>query len=131
MATREEKYRQAALAYLIYGLIYLVGALYLAHVGVAERAVRGGSSGWFLLGGLFVIAFPWLIFKGFKWFTRALVLLLLLRIGGLIKVIVGPEGGKPVPMPGGWEMPMALGAAIFLLVAAATCYMLARAAWDL
>lgn len=131
MATREEKYRQAALAYLIYGLIYLVGAIYVAQVGVAERAMRGGAAGWFLLGGLFLIAFPWLIFKGFKWFIRALVLLLLIRIGGLVKVIVGPHGGKSVPMPGGWEMPMAVGAAVFLLVAAVTGYMLARAAWDL
>ncbi len=131
MASKGEKYRQAAIAYFIYGLIYLAGAIYVTQVGVAERAREVGAVGWFLLGGLFVIAFPWLIFKGFKWFTRALVLLLLIRIGGLMKVIAGPAGGKPVPMPGGWEMPMAVGAAIFLLVTAATCYMLARAAWDL
>jgi len=130
MASKGEKYRQAAIAYLIYGLIYLGGAIYMAQVGVADRGMKGGA-GWFLLGGLFIIAFPWLIFKGFKWFTRALVLLLLVRIGGLVKVITGPQAWKAVPMPGGWEMPMAVGAALFLLVAAVTCYMLARAAWDL
>ncbi len=130
METHDRKYHQAAITYLVYGIIYLIGAIYIAEVGVGGRTMRGGGLVWFAVGALFVAVFPWLIWKGYKWFTRVLALLVVFRIVGLGKVIV-EEAARPVPMPGGWTLPMGVGAAMFLLVAVVTCLMLARAGWNL
>ena len=55
MATRIDKYRQAAVAYFLYGCLYLGGAVYAASTGLSERAsLTGGDVGWFVLGGLVV-----------------------------------------------------------------------------
>ena len=45
MATREERFRQAAWAYFIYGILYMIGAVYLAGQGVAppKKASRAKS----------------------------------------------------------------------------------------
>jgi hypothetical protein len=131
MATSQQRYKHAALAYLIYGLIYLGGAIYVAQVGIAARAMASGSFIWFLVGAAITVGFPILIYKGFKWFTRVVVALLLIRIGGLIKVIFGPEASRPIPMPWGGEVPLVIGAIGFLVVTLMACIMLARAAWDL
>lgn len=130
MATHEEKYQQAALAYLVYGLIYWTGGLYLVAQGVAERS----GVAWFVIGALFVLTFPPLIWsgarwKGLQWFTRLLAVLVLIRVFGLARVIIG-DAGQIVPTPWGGEVPLVYGAAVFLLIAAATCLMLARAGWD-
>jgi len=131
MALRQQRYKQAALTYLLYGLIYLGGALYAAETGIALRAMEGSSRWWFLAGAIVTIAFPILIYKQFKWFTRAVVFLLLIRVAGLVKVILGPEASKAVPLPWGGEMPLVVGVIGFMLVALTACIMLARAAWDL
>lgn len=124
VATRVEKYHQAAVAYFIYGVIYLSGAVYLAEAGVVERS----GWVWFLVGLGFVLVLPPLIWRGFTWFVRVLAVLVLLRIAGLIRVIAADDGAT-VPLPGGTPLPMAVGAVVFLLVAAATCAMLVRAGW--
>jgi hypothetical protein len=130
MATRQQRYTHAALAYLIYGLIYLGGAIYVAQTGIVARGMTGGNLVWFLVGAAITVGFPILIYRQFKWFTRVVVVLLLIRIVGLLKVILGPEAGRPVPLPWGGEMPLALGGIGFLVVTAVACLMLARAAWD-
>jgi hypothetical protein len=128
---RQEKFRQAALSYLAYGCLYLAGALYLAGVGVGGRTARPGSGlVWFVLGGILVVLVPWLINKGYVWFTRLLVLLVLFRAVGLVRVMLRPAI-PIVPLPGGVELPMSAGAFAFLLVTLGTAYMLARAGWDL
>jgi hypothetical protein len=85
---------------------------------------------WFGAGAILVILFPWLISKGYVWFTRVLVLLVLFRAVGVVRVIVRPAIAA-VPLIGGIELPMRLGAFLFLLLTLGTGYMLARAAWDL
>ena len=45
MATREERFRQAAWAYFIYGILYMIGAVYLAGQGVAVRRTGAGRMG--------------------------------------------------------------------------------------
>lgn len=116
------------MTYLVYGLVYLAGAVYIAEVGLSERAASGLV--WFLIGALFVLVFPVLIWKGYKWFTRILAVLVLVRIIGLVRILFD-DAGEVVPMPWGTGLPMAYGAAVFLLIAAVTCFMLARAGWDL
>lgn len=129
MATRTQTYHQAAVAYLVYGLIYLAGAVYVAEAGLSARSPRPGSGlVWFLIGALFVVVFPVLIWKGYKWFTRILALLVLVRVIGLVRVLF-ENSGMRVPLPGGAEMPMGYGVLAFLLLTTATGLMLARAGW--
>lgn len=125
------KYRQAAVTYFIYGIVYLSGAAYSAAVGISERGISDGY-GWiyFVVGGFIVFVLPVLIWKAYTWVTRILALLVGVRITGLIELIV-TEGGRPVPAPWGGEWPIGWGAAVFLLVAALACAMLVRAGWDL
>ena len=131
MAIQQAKFRQAALSYLIYGCLYLAGAAYIAASGIFGRALTSRSAlVWFGIGAILVILFPWLISKGYVWFTRILVLLVLFRAVGVARVIIRPAIAA-VPLPGGLELPMRLGAFFFLLVTLGTGYMLARAAWDL
>jgi hypothetical protein len=131
MSIQQVKFRQAALSYLIYGCLYLAGAAYIAASGVSGRAMTGRSAlVWFGVGAILIILFPWLISKGYVWFTRTLVLLVLFRAVGVVRVIVRPTIAA-VPLIGGIELPMRLGAFLFLLVTLGAGYMLARAAWDL
>ena len=131
MAIQQAKFRQAALSYLIYGCLYLAGAAYIAVSGITARPMTSRSGLiWFIVGAALIVLFPWLINKGYVWFTRILVLLVLFRAIGVARVIIGPTIAA-VPLPGGIELPMRLGAFFFLLVTLGTGYMLARAAWDL
>lgn len=126
MATRKQKYHQAAITYLLYGLIYLSGAVYLAETDMVARS----GWVWFLVGAIFVLVLPPLIWKAFKWVTRLLSILVFVRVVGLVRIIL-TDGGETVPLPGGGALPMTYGAAAFLIVAAGTGVMLARAGWDL
>jgi len=131
MAIQQVKFRQAALSYLIYGCLYLAGAAYIAASGLSGRPMTSRSAlVWFGVGAILIILFPWLISKGYVWFTRTLVLLVLFRAVGVVRVIVRPTIAA-VPLIGGIELPMRLGAFLFLLVTLGAGYMLARAAWDL
>ncbi len=131
MATRQEKFRQAALSYLCYGCLYLAGAIYVASTGITGRELtsRAGMI-WFAVGATLIILFPWLISRGSVWFTGVLAVLVFLRAVGVARVIVKPTI-RAVPLPGGIEISMRAGAVCFLLVTLGTGYMLARAAWDL
>lgn len=129
MATREAKFKQAAWAYFAYGVIYWLGGLYLASRGIAV----GRGLIWFVLGAVFVVLFPWLIARGargtgYLWFCRLLTLAVAYRAFEVGRVALAPKF-RAVPLPGGGEIPMSLGAGVFFLITLATAAMLARAAW--
>jgi hypothetical protein len=134
LATREEKFKQAARAYFVYGVVYMVGAIYLASHGMGARGMRAGAGVmWFVLGALFIIVFPWMIArgdrgKGYLWFCRILTLLVAYRAFEVGRVALAPTI-LSVPLPGGGEVSMSLGAAVFFVITLATALMLARAAW--
>ena len=119
------KYNQAAIGYLVYGVIYLAGAIYLAHIGKGPD----GTVWWYLLGAAMAFGFPYLIWKRFKWVTRILAVLVLVRVIGLVRIAFR-AGTEPVPLPWGGEITTAQGALLFMLVAATTCILLARAGWQ-
>ena len=136
MTPREARFRQAAWAYLVYGLLYMAGAIYLATQGIGTRGMTGTTRGviWFVLGTLFLVVFPWLISKGaqgagYLWFTRILALLVAYRAFEVARVALAPRLST-VPLPGGGEVSMAAGAWIFFLITLVTMFMLARAAWS-
>ena len=119
------KYTQAAIGYLVYGVIYLAGAIYLGRIG------RGpdGTAWWYVIGAAMAFGFPYLIWKRFKWITRILSVLVLVRVGGLIRIAVR-AGTASVPLPWGGEIATSHGALVFMLIAVTTCILLARAGWQ-
>lgn len=129
MATREARFKQAAWAYLAYGLVYWIGGLYLASRGLAV----GRGVIWFVLGAIFIVLFPWLIARGHRgpgylWFCRILTLLVAYRAFEVGRIALAPRF-PAVPIPGGAELPMGVGATVFFLITLATAAVLARAAW--
>jgi hypothetical protein len=125
MDLKARKYNQAAIGYLVYGVIYLTGAIYLGRIGKGPD----GTVWWYLIGAAMAFGFPWLICKQFKWVTRILAVLVLIRVIGLVRVAVRP-GTEAVPVPWGGEIAMWHGAIVFMLIAATTCILLARAGWQ-
>lgn len=130
MATRAEKFRQAAWCYLAYGLIYWLGGVYLAAHGIGV----GRGRVWLAVGAVFVVLFPWLIARGprgtgYLWFVRVLSLAVIWRAIFVARTVVAPTIPS-VPLPGGGALPMRAAAAAFLVVTVATAAMLARAAWS-
>lgn len=123
---RAKKYRQAAVGYFIYGLIYLFGAMYLSTRGEGP----GGGWIWFGVGAAMVVLFPILIWKEMKWAARILAVLVAVRVLGILRLIAD-GAAQTVEMPWGGELPMLYGAIVFVLIAAAECYLLVRAGWDL
>jgi hypothetical protein len=125
MDLKARKYNQAAIGYLVYGLTYLAGAIYLGRIG------RGpdGTMWWYLIGAAMAFGIPFLIWKRFKWVTRILAVLVLGRVIGLVRIAVRP-GTEAVPLPWGGEIAMSHGAIVFMLITVTTCILLARAGWQ-
>lgn len=121
------RYRQAALAYLVYGIIYLMGAGHLGMTGATSRASESGAWFWYLTGAVFVLLFPWLISRAYIWFTRVLALLVCVRVYGLITVAAGPTAGDDLDLIAGLTVTKSIGAITFAAVAVVTVFFLARA----
>ena len=128
--TSTTRYRQAAITYLIYGIIYFSGAAYITAIGMTRRGFEGiGGYIFFGIALMFLIAFPILIWRENKWFTRILSIVIGYRIFELFRIVFG-DSDKMVPVPGGAEISMQVGAGIFLVVALVTMGMLIRAGWQ-
>ena len=125
MDFRARKYNQAAIGYLVYGVIYLAGAIYLAQIGEG----RDGTAWWYLVCAAMALGFPYLIWKHFKWVTRILAVLVLVRVIALVRIALR-AGTEQVPLPWGGEITTAQGAILFMLIAVTTCILLARAGWQ-
>ena len=125
MDLRARKYHQAAIGYLVYGVIYLAGAIYLERIGEGPD----GTVWWYVAGAAMAFGFPYLVWQRFKWVTRILAVLVLVRVIGLARIAVraSPE---PVPLPWGGEIATWQGAIAFMLIAITTCMLLARAGWQ-
>ncbi|HLC43295.1 MAG TPA: hypothetical protein VJO34_16925 [Methylomirabilota bacterium] len=135
MTPRDSKFRQAAWTYLLYGLIYMGGAVYLAGQGIGPQGMSGRSAAlvWFVFGALFILVFPWLIAKGargvgYLWFTRLLTLAVAYRAFEVGRIAL--KGGPAMPAIGGGVFPTQVGAWIFFLITLGTVFMLARASWS-
>ena len=122
MDHQAKKYHQAAIGYLVYGVIYLGGAIYLGRIGLGPDA----SVWWYVIGAAMAFGFPYLIWKQSKWVTRILAALVVVRIVGLLRIAVRTDT-EPVPLPWGGEIAAAHGAVGFMLIAVLTCILLVRA----
>jgi hypothetical protein len=138
MATRDEKFRQAAWTYLGYGVVYWLGGLALAAGGLGPRGMERGGAAWFVVGALFVVVFPWLLVRERGWFdrwilsrrdfARVLTLLVVIRAIEVARITWAPRA-ETVPILG-LDVSMRVGAGAFCVLTLATAAMLARAAWS-
>ena len=124
-----DPYRPAARAYFLYGLVYLVGGLYLISQGVG---VMGGSTGgqttrmmlrWGFIGLIPLVAIPWLLSRPWSWLgglvsrrTFAWIVALLLAVRAYKVGEVARRGGASVAAPWVGEISFQAGAVVFLAV---------------
>ncbi len=115
-------YRRAAVAYALYGALYLGGAV--AALDEDRKGVFFGFVPWwsfYAVGGLILAIFPVLLWKEYKWVARILclgpaakALVLFWRIG------LGVQGGEGIdPFQ-----------ALFALTAVAAASLMAWAGWN-
>jgi len=135
-----ERFELAARAYLIYGVIYWIGGVYLAMQGVGVRGGRVMQPGmvWIVLGLVFVVAIPYLLAGRRAWFerwilsrrdfARILTAFMALRAWHVLRVALRPETVS-VSAPWGGEMTFRAGAIVFLVVTVAALVLVGRAAW--
>ena len=136
-AALDDRFRVAARAYFVYGVIYLVGGfwLWLHDVG---RGFAGSVV--FILGGAaLVVLIPFLLRRPRRWFerwilsrrdfARIVVLLMALRVIAVARVVVRSESASVVA-PWGGQISYRLGGAVFLIVTVVALALVARAAWS-
>ena len=140
MARMMDPFRLAARAYLVYGVIYWLGGVYLAWHGVGVRGGRMMQAGivWIVAGLVLVIGIPYLLAARRAWFerwvlsrrdfARVLSLLMAVRAWEVLKVARRAETAT-VPAPWGGVVSFKLGAAVFFVVTIAALVCVARAAW--
>src|SRR5438093_10531542 len=111
-----DRFRDAALAYLVYGIVYWIGGVYLALHGIGVRgAIATAGVSWILLGLVFVIAIPYLLRRPRPWFerwvlgrrdfARFLTLVMALRAGRVLRVVLRREGAAGAA-PWGRDVPV-------------------------
>ena len=135
-----DRFRLAAHAYRIYGVVYWIGGFYLILHGVGVRGGRIVESGaiWIVLGLFFIVFIPYLLAQRRAWFerwivsrrdfARILVAFMAWRAWHVLKVVIRPETAS-VAAPWGGEITFRVGAGVFLVVTVAAFLVIARAAW--
>jgi hypothetical protein len=133
------KFRSAAGAYLVYGIVYWIGGVYLALHGVGVRGEAGRAGlAWIVLGTVLVLVIPYLLIRPRPWFerwvlsrrdfARVLALFMGLRAFKVWRVAVRPDTAA-VSLPWTGTVTFRLGAAVFFVVTVAALAFVARAAW--
>jgi hypothetical protein len=134
-------FRAAARAYLVYGMVYLVGGLYLVSHGVG---VMGASTGgattrtllrWGLIGLIPLVVVPWLLAHRWSWlggwisrrtFAWLVAALLALRAAKVAETAWRSTASVAAPWDG--EITFRAGALVFLLVTLTALGFVVRAA---
>jgi len=131
VATRADRYRQAAWTYAAYGAVYWLGGLALAAAGLGPRGMERGRWAWFVAGALFVVVIPWLLTREWRLrraFACVLALLVAYRAFEVARIAWAPRADTVSVL--GFDVPMRVGAWAFSLLTGATAAMLVRAAWS-
>jgi len=135
----KDPFLAAARAYLVYGIVYWIGGVYLLlhGVGVGDSG-RGRAIASVVLGTMFLIFVPMLLARPRPWFerhvlsrrnfARVLTVFLLVRAYKVGQVAFRSETAT-VAAPWGGEITYRAGAAVFLVVLIAALVLIARAAW--
>ena len=137
MASRDDRFRQAAWTYAGYGVVYWLGGLALMAAGIGPRGMERGGAAWLIVGALVVLVFPWLLARERPWFdrwllsrrdfARVLTLLISLRAAEVARIAWAPKVEVVTVL--GITLPMAHGAWTFFVLTVVTAVLMARAAW--
>jgi len=139
----DRRFRVAAYAYLVYGVVYWLGGMWLLSQGVGVMGGRTGAgttaslARWGLIGAVPLILIPLLLSRRWSWlrgaagvarraFAALIVLLLALRAWKVGAVALHGDGAS-IAAPWGGAMTFQAGAAIFLVVTLAALVAVARA----
>jgi hypothetical protein len=134
-----DRFRDAARAYLVYGIVYWVGGVWLAFHGVGVSADTAGRGlVWIALGLVFVVGIPYLLRRPRAWFerwvlsrrdfARILTLFMAVRAWVVLRVALRAETAS-VAAPWGGEITFRAGAAVFFIVTIVAALFVAVAAW--
>jgi hypothetical protein len=132
-------FRSAARAYFVYGVVYLVGGLYLLMHGVGVRgSPLAAGAEWGLIGVIILFGIPYLLARRRLWFerwiltrrdfARILAALMAVRAWAVLRVALRGETAT-VAAPWGGEFTFRAGAAVFFVVTVAALFFVVRAAW--
>ena len=134
--TVDGRFRQAAVTYLAYGIVYWLVALYLE---LRVFAVAPRLLVWFVIGAAIAVGVPWLLWRRRAWFERwilcrrdfARILALLVALRAFVIAHLATQGSPSLRMPrfGGGIPRSPAGAWLMALIAAVAAVALARAAW--
>ena len=136
MTGDDPRFRAAARAYFVYGVVYWLGGawLWLHDVGRGSAA----SVGWIVVGALLVVLIPFLLRRRRRWFerwilsrrdfARIVTVLLAVRALAVLRVVVR-TGAATVAAPWGGVVSYRAGGAVFLVVTLVALVLVGRAAW--
>ena len=136
------RFRDAARAYLVYGIVYWTGAAYAALHGIGVRAegrIEWRGMMWVLLGLILVAAIPYLLRRRRRWFERWILsrrdfarIISLSMAWRAVEVGVRalrPQSGS-LPAPWGGEVGFRPAYIVFFVVTVVALAFVARAAWS-
>jgi len=135
-----DSFQIAARAYFVYGLVYLIGGLYLVSHGVGARGSRVTAGfEWAVIGLVLLLGIPYLLSRRRMWFerwvlnrrdfARLLALLMAVRAWAVLQVALRPQAAT-VTAPWGGEVSFRVGAAVFFVITVVALVLVARAAWQ-
>jgi hypothetical protein len=136
------RFRDAARAYLVYGVVYWIGAAYAAFHGIGVRAegrIDWRGMVWVILGLVFVILIPYLLRRRRPWFERWILsrrdFARIISLSMAWRAVeVGTRALRPqsasLPAPWGGEISFRLAYVVFFVVTVAALAFVARAAWS-
>ena len=140
MSTLDARYRAAAGAYFVYGIVYLAGGLYLISQGVGMAGARtevGTTEAmvrWGVVGLVPLVVIPLLLWRRWSllgdWIARRgfAAIIALFLIARSYKVgEVAARDGRAVPAPWGGDVGFQAGALVFLAFTLAALAFLLRA----
>jgi hypothetical protein len=136
------RFRDAARAYLVYGVVYWVGGAYAAYHGIGVRAegrIDWRGMVWIVLGLALVVLIPYLLRRRRAWFERFILsrrdfarIISLSMAWRAIEVVtraLRPQSAS-LPAPWGGEISFRLAYAVFFVVTVTALAFVARAAWS-
>ena len=135
-----DRFRDAARAYFVYGVVYWLGGVWLALHGVGVRGeLADAGLIWIVLGLVFVVGIPYLLRRPRPWFerwvlgrrdfARILTLFMGVRAWAVLRVVLRADTAT-VAAPWGGEITFRTGAAVFFIVTIVAALFVAVAAWS-
>ena len=137
MTPLDTRFRAAARAYFVYGLVYLAGGLWLWEHDVGRGFAA--SVVWILIGACLVVLVPFLLRRRRRWFerwilsrrdfARIVALLMALRVVAVARVVARAETAS-VAAPWGGAITFRAGGVVFIAVTVVALVLVTRAAWS-